>query len=512
MADVCLIRPCEGVSLTSASGAAPGLPLGLAYIASSLRAAGHAVRVVDAVGLAITNVFEKLGVHWLGLDNAAVVDRIPPGVAIVGIGNMFSHNWPAVRELVCLIKQRRPEVTIVLGGEHISSMPELVFEQSPADYCVVAEGEETAVELFAALEKGAPTNEIAGIAYRAPDGRVVKTPRRNRIRDIDQIPPPAWDLFAVETYAENNLANGMQIGEARPVIPILATRGCPYQCTFCTSPDMWTTTWIARDPELVLDEIASYVERYGARNFPFQDLTAIVRRDWVVRFCRGILDRGLDISWQFPTGTRVEVIDDEVAALMKAAGIVHIAYAPESGSDELRRIVKKKIQRDKFLESVRAGVRQGLHVQCFFVFGFPEETLRDVLATLRFVAILAWMGVRDIAASYFIPYPGSAMYRKLLAEGKLDTTDRWLLGALHHRSLFMQNQFMVNDRYPHWVQNAAMLASFVIFYSISLIRQPVFFAKMLVGIVARPEHDVSRLQKGLKTFLHIRSRYRGATR
>lgn len=81
-------------------------------------------------------------------------------------------------------------------------------------------------------------------------------------------------------------------------IPLLATRGCPYQCRFCSAPNMWAPRWIPRDPVKVVDEIQYYVEHFGARNFPFQDLTAIVRKDWIVAFCREILRRGLDIRWQ----------------------------------------------------------------------------------------------------------------------------------------------------------------------------------------------------------------------
>src|SRR5205085_11391822 len=99
---------------------------------------------------------------------------------------------------------------------------------------------------------------------------------------------------------------------------MLATRGCPFQCTFCSSPQMWTQVWKARRPAAVADEIESYMRRYGANDFQFQDLTAIVRKDWIVAFCKELLDRKLSITWQLPVGTRSEAIDAEVAQYLVA--------------------------------------------------------------------------------------------------------------------------------------------------------------------------------------------------
>jgi len=105
---------------------------------------------------------------------------------------------------------------------------------------------------------------------------------------------------------------------------------------------MWLPRWIPRDPIKVVDEIESYVKRYGAGNFPFQDLTAIIQKDWIKTFCQELVRRNLSIQWQLPTGTRSEAIDPEVARLLKASGMTSMAYAPESGSDLTRRLIKKR--------------------------------------------------------------------------------------------------------------------------------------------------------------------------
>src|SRR5205085_1374121 len=136
-------------------------------------------------------------------------------------------------------------------------------------------------------------DDVPGIAFRRGDEIVINR-RRDRKLDLADIAPPAWHHFDLRAYHANRFVGGVY--SERLTVPILATRGCPYQCTFCSSPNMWTTRWIARDPVDVVDEIESYVRQYGAGNFPFQDLTAIIKREWIVEFCQEIIRRRLDIT------------------------------------------------------------------------------------------------------------------------------------------------------------------------------------------------------------------------
>ena len=178
-------------------------------------------------------------------------------------------------KLIELIKGRYPEKLVVVGGEHVTSMPEFCMATSQADFIVMGEGEETIVELAGALERGDDLSFVDGIVYRiGKEIRVNK--RRERRLDIDDIAWPAWDAFNLRTYHDQRFFFGMY--SPYLTVPILATRGCPYQCTYCSAPNMWTPRWIPRDYRKVVDEIEFYVNHYGARNFPFQDLTAIVPR------------------------------------------------------------------------------------------------------------------------------------------------------------------------------------------------------------------------------------------
>jgi anaerobic magnesium-protoporphyrin IX monomethyl ester cyclase len=171
---------------------------------------------------------------------------------------------------------------------------------------------------------------VPGIVFRGKDGKPLRSLKsRARNKDVDDIAWPAWEFFDIEVYTRNEFINGLNHGKT---VPILATRGCPYQCTYCASPNMWTTKWYARDAKDVVDEIEHYHKVYGATNFPFQDLTAILKKNWIVEFCNELLNRNIKVNWQFPSGTRCEVIDDEVADLLAAAAVARSRWRPRAAA------------------------------------------------------------------------------------------------------------------------------------------------------------------------------------
>src|SRR5262249_33893501 len=156
------------------------------------------------------------------------------------------------------------------------------------------------------------------------------------------------------------------------------------------------TRWSARDPRHVVDEMQSYVEQYGAQNFDFYDLTAVVRRDWIKAFCEELMTRDLNISWQMPAGTRSEAIDDEVAQLLARSRHRNLVYAPESGSPRILDLIKKKVKIPRMLDSMRASIRNGISVKLNMIAGFPDETWGDLWLTWKFVVKCAWIGVDDV--------------------------------------------------------------------------------------------------------------------
>ena len=337
----------------------PNPPLGLAYVAAALREAGFDYQVIDATGSALDAVSpypDRSDFMMQGLTLDETVRRIPANAEVIGVSCMFSTLWPLTHRVADAIRARFPRALLVLGGEHGTAVPEHVLATSPFDVVVLGEGEETFVELLRARARGVPLAEVKGIAYR-DNGRAVTNGLSERRRDVDGIAPPDWKSFPIGEYIDRHQTNGMNLGRS---MPILGTRGCPFQCTFCSNPAMWTQRWIARDPVRLADEMERYLREYGATNFDFQDLTAIVKRQWIVDFCRELIGRNLNVTWQMPSGTRAEVFDAEVADLLYRSGCRALAFAPESGSPEILTAVKKQVDLGHMLASMRAAVRRGL--------------------------------------------------------------------------------------------------------------------------------------------------------
>ncbi len=408
-------------------------PLGAAYVAGAVEAAGIRVQVIDALGEAPTKKTGYFRGHLIGLRFDEIVVRISPEATVVGITCIFTHEWPMVARLTEQIHRARPDVTIVVGGEHVTSMPEFSLLTSQADALVLGEGEETVVELLRALASGRPLDEIDGIAFRRGD-RVVMNPRRARQTQLEKLPRPAWHHFDLRAYHAHRFVGGVY--SERLTVPILATRGCPYQCTFCSSPNMWTTRWVARDPKDVVDEIEGYVKEYGAGNFPFQDLTAVIKKDWIIEFCQEIIDRGLDITWQLANGTRSEQIDLEAALLLKRSGMISAAYAPESGSASTRAMIKKKVKAERMMESIRAAAEAELNICAYMIVGFPHDTPDHMRECLPFLRDIAKAGVRDMGVAYYMALPGTELFRSLVDAGKIRIDSRYFRQVLEGVSPF----------------------------------------------------------------------------
>ena len=507
-----LIHPPVYLNVHAMTALRPSLPLGLAYVAAALRSAGHEISVIDAVGLAPDQVTRgnRRQLYALGLTPAEIAARIDPEAELIGITNMWSFSWPLVREIVHAIRAAAPAgVPIFAGGEHFSGLPEFSMEQAPIDYIVLGEGEEGTVELVDAIARGErDLAAVDGIVYRAPDGTPTRSSRpRARRREVDQISWPAWDLFDIDTYNEHDYVNGLKLGKT---IPILATRGCPYQCTYCSSPNMWTTRWYPRDPVDVVDEMQHYVRTYGATNFPFQDLTAILKRDWIVAFCNELLARGLDVTWQFPSGTRCEVIDDEVADLLRRTNGRSLALAPESGSERTRKLIKKQMKTDSLMKAVRASVRHRLNVTAFIVIGFPHDTAEDLRETRRLVRRLALAGIDDVAVGFFFPIPNTQLYRELLERGRIRLDDDFLLPPIfaNEEKLLPENNYC--DHLSARQLTAQKYGILLSFYAVSFAVRPwrlvMLFWNALRGRETR-KLETFLVDARRKAWVAIRSRF-----
>ena len=434
---ICLIRPPFVESFRIAY-LTVNLPLGLAYVAGALEAAGKSIHILDSVAEAPNTYTRYVKGFLIGLRLEDIVKRIPREANLVGITVIFTHEWPAVVQLIKLIKAERPELKIILGGEHVTAMPEFCLAVSEADYLVLGSGEEIAVNLVDALEKNMSPSDLEGIAYRVDDIITVNK-RHTQKGKIDDIAIPAWHLFDIKTYTENDFVGGMQTG--RISMPLLATRGCPYQCTFCAAPNMWTPSWVPRDPFRVVDEIEHYLKTYNASNFLLQDLTVMLKKDWIITFCNELLERNLNITWQLPSGTRSEVIDSEVADLLYRTGAQNLNFAPESGSETTRRLIKKRMKTDRLMKSIKASLDANLSIGIFTILGFPHDKPEHLAENLKFVRSMGEIGVTDISVGFYLALPGSELFNSLYDAGKITFDRDYFVHILQGASFYPSKNF-----------------------------------------------------------------------
>jgi anaerobic magnesium-protoporphyrin IX monomethyl ester cyclase len=419
---VTILRPSAVLSPNTYSApVAP--PIGPAYLAASLKTSGLEIHIIDAVGEAINNIVpSKCGRYNLqGLSHDEIIQKINNNVKIIGVSIMFSLEWPVQRDLINKIKKKFPLVSVVLGGEHPSALPEYSLRDCVGvNFVVLGEGEETFVDLCTNIlsEDMEAANKTAGVAYLDCNGGYVQNSARPRIRNITNIPYPAWELVPVENYMIGNWTMGISYGRN---MPIVATRGCPYQCTFCSNPTMWTTRYVMRDPKDVVNEIKFLIKNYQINCVDFYDLTAIVKKQWILEFCKELKSNKLEIAWQLPSGTRSEALDYEVLKELKETGLKYLVYAPESGSEEVLQLIKKKVKLNRLIASIVSAVELGHIVKVNLIIGFPSESLSNCLKTLLFMVRMGWIGVADCNMAVFSPYPGSELYSEGLKSGKIET-------------------------------------------------------------------------------------------
>jgi anaerobic magnesium-protoporphyrin IX monomethyl ester cyclase len=485
----------------------PNPPLGLAYIAAVMKEASIPYTVIDGTAEALDSVspYPKRSDFMIqGLSFEEITNRIPTETRIIGLGCMFSTLWPLTRDLAEHIRGHFPNALMVLGGEHCTAVPELSLRTSVFDIVVQGEGEEAFLALAKAVATGQSWRDIPGIAYLDGD-----TFRSNglaeRNRSINDVPIPDWDSFPIEEYISRHQINGANLGRS---MPLLSTRGCPYQCTFCSSPNMWTTRYITRDPVKVADEIALYKRKYKIANVDFQDLTAVVKRSWVIEFCHELIKRNLNVTWQMPSGTRSEVFDEEVADLLYRSGCRALAFAPESGSPEILKKIKKQVDLDHMMKAMRIAVHRGFRLSCFIVIGFPDDTLATLRQSLQLVRRMALLGVYDVSVSKFVPYPGSLLFKRLQQEGRIAVDDEFFLSPM---DFYTQKAPSYSEHLTTKELYFSMLWIFTNFYIISFARRPFRTARILLKAVFTGTEE-TRFAKWLNDILFVRRRWRKLAR
>jgi anaerobic magnesium-protoporphyrin IX monomethyl ester cyclase len=458
--------------------------LALAYLGGYAQANGYEVQVVDALAEALDCFWPVPGFPEMlgqGLTFDEAIDRIPPGSEVIGFTVMFSAEWPVQRDFITAARKRFPHALFVAGGEHVTALTEYSLSDCPAlDVCVRGEGEQTFFELLEARREGRSIGEtVSNIGWRTQEGEIRINGTLPRIKNLASIPLPHWPEGYLERFWRAGKAFGIQ---SERDMPMLASRGCPYECTFCSNPRMWTTRYILRNPDDVIAEIKHWIAEYDITAVQFYDLTAIVKKSWTMEFCQKLLDNGIKLNWSLPSGTRSEALDEDTLGMLKKTGCNFIVYAPESGEPETLKIIKKKVKLERLSESILTAKRLGLVTRANLLIGFPHETRRQILGTIRYGLYLAWHGVDDVGISLFSPYPGTEIFDDLLARGVVSLEDSYFMTL---NSRWIKNQIAVNPRVGARELAFYRLGFMLVNYSLGYLRYPSRIVRTLRNVFFR---------------------------
>ncbi len=368
-------------------------PLGLGYLAGSLLDAGHDVEIIDCMKDKIRN--ERLG---------SIMSEKNPD--IVGITAMTSF-YPAVIG-ACKIVRASCKAKIILGGPHPTALPELTLRETGAAAVIVGEGERTMVELAGSRD----WKRVRGIAY-IRDGKLAKTGPRP-LADLDELPWPAWDLIPPDRYPK--APHGI-IFRRFPTAPIMTSRGCPYDCSFCASNCIWHQKFRRRDPKDVVDEMEYLVKKFGVKEIHIEDDNFTLVKAHAMKVCEGMLEKKLDVSWTCPNGVRADALDLELLELMKKSGCYLLAFGIESGSEAMLKRHSKGINKERIRSAIGMCRKVGIETLGFFILGLPGETKETIEETIAFAKETeldrAHFGI-------FTPMPGSRLWEETKDEVKRD--------------------------------------------------------------------------------------------
>ncbi|MGQ9530984.1 MAG: B12-binding domain-containing radical SAM protein [Candidatus Bathycorpusculaceae bacterium] len=389
---VCLISPPYNSAVKSVVGVSSP-PLGLAYLASVLRR-NHEVKIIDSniLDYNMEDVKEKLR-------------SLYPD--IVGITSVTPSIYQAYA-VAKIAKEVRKDCKVVLGGPHASFLPRQTLKECEyIDVVVKGEGEKTTEELANTIEKGEPLDKVKGVTFRKGD-EIIDNEPRPFIKNIDEIPFPSWDLLPFHLYQANAVRYST----------MLTSRGCPFNCSFCSSSRLFGGYWRGRSPENVLEEMKMIYEEYKIRNVEFVDDTFTLDQKRAEKICDGIIEQSWDISWG--ASSRVDTLSKSLVAKMKKAGCWILFLGIESGSQKILDAIGKRISVEQAKKAVKIVKEAGIQVLGSFIIGFMQDNAETIKKTIDFAKSLTL----DYAEfSILTPYPGTPIFDYALRNNLLLTKD-----------------------------------------------------------------------------------------
>lgn len=364
-------------------------PYSLLQIAALLLKEGHQVSLIDANGENI--VYNELSRRLQALSYDTIIFRFTP----------TTFHWDM--QLTDVSKRLRPEIKTIGICWTLRTMSREVLARAPfLDIYIRQEYEVVTPQLMNALASGTVLTQVRGITYRRADS-MLHNPDAEPFADYDSLPIPAYNLLpGFRSYFINTPAG-------KPFTIMYTSKGCPYNCIFCT---VARTKLKKRSAPSILDELRYLKRTYGIKTVSFFDETFTIERQRVIDIANGIREAGMNIRWY--CNTRVDLVDKELLQVMYKGGCRGVSYGVESGSQQILDNAKKGFTVSQAEDAVKWAKRVGIKVYCSFIFGLTGETPETVAETLGFIKRLLPTGAQFNVA---VPYPGTDFYETVYREG-----------------------------------------------------------------------------------------------
>lgn len=328
---------------------------------------------------------------------------------LLGVTVMTQH-LPQTIDFLKDVKSLFPHITVIAGGPHITADYKSVLEKNrEIDMCVIGEGEYTMLNIVDCLENRKSLEGVKGISYRI-NGEARVNSFREYIEDLDSLPFADWESLPMAKYTD-------AIAVKKNYGSIVASRGCPFSCTFCGAKTVLGRKVRRRSPENILEEIRLLYEKYNVRQVLFHDSTLNIDNQWVNEICEGILKMGRPLLWG--CNLRTENLERETLKLMKESGCIRVFVGVESADNN----VLKRMNKGTNIERIEAGIRlieeMGLPSDYGFILGMPGETEESIKKSIAFAKKLKGISTFSLAS----PFPGTELYEIAKSEGYM--VDDW---------------------------------------------------------------------------------------
>ena len=364
----------------------PFPPLGLMYVAASLRHAGYNVRILDCTFME-------------SIDEAEEV-VLQTDARYVGIHSMITLT----KNAVTLAKAAKESgKTVVYGGPDPSTAPEKYLKKGYGDYIVIGEGESAALELIEAVDRGEMPLYVKGLVFLNGEGSVITTPARELMRDLDSIVLPARDLIDNERYKEV-----WRKDHGYALTSIMTTRGCPYGCFFCSEKLVFGRRYTVRSAQNVAQELEDVIRVHGYDRVWFADDIFPLRKERTIQICQEIMNRGLQFSWSCLA--RADLVDEEALAAMKRAGCEIVFFGVESGSQQMLDNMNRMMTIEQIASGTSAAKKVGLKIHTFMMVGFPGENYESLKLTIDF---LKQLNPDEFSFTVAYPLPGTELFHMI---------------------------------------------------------------------------------------------------